>query len=65
MNIDGSLFAGKSIFVEKPITYTLEEAENQKEVERTNTYLQVGFMRRFDPGYLAAKELIDAGELGM
>ena len=60
-----AISAGKSIFVEKPITYTLEEAEKiRKEVERTNTYLQVGFMRRFDPGYLAAKELIDAGELG-
>src|SRR5437868_6074397 len=26
--------------------------------------LQMGFMRRFDPGYVRAKELIESGELG-
>lgn len=60
-----AIAAGKSIFVEKPITYTVEEAEKiREEVEKNNIYLQVGFMRRFDPGYLAAKRMIDKGELG-
>lgn len=57
--------AGKSIFVEKPITYTVEEAESiRKEVEKNNIYLQVAFMRRFDPGHVAAKKMIEAGEIG-
>lgn len=57
--------AGKSIFVEKPITYTVEEAEKILEkVNSTNTYLQVGFMRRFDPGHVSAKQMIEAGEIG-
>ena len=30
----------------------------------TGVPVQLGFMRRFDPGYVRAKELIDAGELG-
>ena len=48
---------GKSIFVEKLITYIVEEAEKiREEVEKNNVYLQVEFMRRFDPGYLAAKK---------
>lgn len=57
--------AGKSIFVEKPITYTVEEAEiiNQ-EINKKGSYLQVAFMRRFDPGHMAAKKMIEAGEIG-
>lgn len=60
-----TLRAGKSIFVEKPITYTIEEAREICElVDRTRTFLQVAFMRRFDPGHVAAKKMIDAGEIG-
>ncbi len=57
--------AGKSIFVEKPITFTVEEAEKIcAEIERTGQFLQVGYMRRFDPGHVAAKKMIEAGEIG-
>ena len=57
--------AKKSIFVEKPITYTVEEAEHIcRLVDETNTFLHVAFMRRFDPGHVAAKKMIDAGEIG-
>ena len=57
--------AGKSIFVEKPITYTVEEAELIcRDIERTQLMLQVGYMRRFDPGHVAAKKMIDNGEIG-
>ena len=31
---------------------------------RADIPVQLGFMRRFDPGYVRAKQLIDAGELG-
>lgn len=57
--------AGKPIFVEKPITFTVEEADKIIEaVEKANLYLQVGFMRRFDPGHVAAKKMIAEGKCG-
>lgn len=57
--------AGKAIFVEKPITYTVEEAEKIiAAVAEKNIFLQVGFMRRFDPGHVAAKKMIASGEIG-
>ena len=57
--------AGKPIFVEKPITFTVEEAEKIMEaVEKAGLYLQVGFMRRFDPGHVAAKKMIESGACG-
>lgn len=57
--------AGKPIFCEKPLTFTVEECEIiMKEVEEKNLYLQVGFMRRFDPGHVAAKKMIDEGKCG-
>lgn len=60
-----TIAAKKSIFVEKPITYTVEEAEIIcKEIEKSNLYLQVGYMRRFDPGHVAAKKMIESGEIG-
>lgn len=60
-----AITAKKSIFVEKPITYTIEEAEIIcKEVEKQKLYLQVGYMRRFDPGHVAAKRMIESGEIG-
>ena len=57
--------AGKQIFCEKPIA--LERAEIDTAlgaVERAGVILQIGFQRRFDPGYLRAKALIDSGEIG-
>ena len=60
-----TIHSKKEIFVEKPITYTVEEAEAIcSEVGKTGTYLQVAFMRRFDPGHMAAKKLIESGEIG-
>ncbi|MEE9572400.1 MAG: inositol 2-dehydrogenase [Candidatus Neomarinimicrobiota bacterium] len=57
--------AGKAIFCEKPIALTLEETNEIISVlEKSCTFLQVGFMRRFDPGYMEAKKQIDAGKIG-
>lgn len=57
--------AGKPIFCEKPLTFTVEEAEAiMNEVNRKGVYLQVGFMRRFDPGHTAAREMIASGACG-
>ena len=55
----------KPIFCEKPITYALDEAERIVELtDKSGVFLQVGFMRRFDPGHAAAKRMIEGGECG-
>ncbi|WP_018922128.1 Gfo/Idh/MocA family oxidoreductase [Salsuginibacillus kocurii] len=56
---------GKHVFVEKPLTQTLAEADEViQAIEDSGIVCQVGFMRRFDPAYVDAKERIDAGEIG-
>lgn len=56
---------GKHIFVEKPLTETLDKADEViQTIEANNVICQVGFMRRFDPAYHDAKLRIDAGEIG-
>lgn len=55
----------KAIFCEKPISLSLEEAYEMLEaVEKTGSFFQMGFQRRFDKGYIAAKNKIDAGVIG-
>lgn len=58
--------AGKPVFCEKPLTPTADEAKEiiDAEVKAGKRLLQLGFMRRFDPGYQALKQSIDRGELG-
>jgi len=57
--------AKKHIFCEKPMCVTIEEAKNMiKTTEQNNVKLQIAFMRRFDPLFLQAKEIIDSGDLG-
>lgn len=56
---------GKAIFCEKPLSISLPEArEMQRGVESSGVFFQMGFMRRFDRGYVAAKRKIEAGEIG-
>jgi inositol 2-dehydrogenase len=56
---------GKAIFCEKPLSISLAAAqEMQRIVEETGIFFQMGFMRRFDKGYLAAKHKIEQGEIG-
>ena len=57
--------SGLHIFTEKPIAFNLEDADQAlAAVAEAGVYLQVGFMRRFDPGYAAAKRKIDEGAIG-
>ncbi len=57
--------AGKAIFCEKPLSLSIDASIEIKEVvEETGAFFQMGFMRRFDSGYLAAKERIDSGVIG-
>ena len=56
---------GKSIFTEKPIALDLEATDRVLAAAGSaGVRLQVGFQRRFDPGYAAAKSAIERGELG-
>src|SRR6202007_653059 len=57
--------AGKAVFSEKPIALDLGETERIVQVVRERRVpVQLGFMRRYDPGYARAKAKIEAGELG-
>jgi myo-inositol 2-dehydrogenase / D-chiro-inositol 1-dehydrogenase len=63
--IEAALRAGKAIWSEKPIALDITETHRVVALWReTGLPVQMGFMRRFDPGYVRAKALIDAGELG-
>jgi len=58
--------AKKPAFCEKPPALSLGEiAEMKKAIDQSGVFFQMGFMRRFDPGYAAAKKQIDAGRIGM
>ncbi len=57
--------AGKHILCEKPLGLSLESARDALEaVAKAGVRLQVGFMRRYDPAYVAASKRIEAGEIG-
>ena len=57
--------AGVHIFCEKPMALTLEEADDMVQAaDEAGVKLQVGFMRRFDPIFITAKERIEKGEIG-
>ena len=63
--IEAALRAGKAVWSEKPIALDLAETDRIVMLWRdTGIPVQLGFMRRFDPGYVRAKELIESGELG-
>lgn len=57
--------AGKHILCEKPMAMNAEECDEMiAAARRANVKLQIGFMRRFDAGFVAAKQRIDAGDIG-
>ncbi len=57
--------AGKPTFCEKPISLDLASTrEVVTEVTAHGIPLQMGFQRRFDPGYVAAADLVASGDLG-
>jgi len=64
---EAALRAGKHVLVEKPLASTVEEARRLVELQERNgltTTLQVGSMKRHDPGLSFAREFIRAGRLG-
>ncbi|GAA1366417.1 Gfo/Idh/MocA family protein [Streptomyces beijiangensis] len=57
--------AALPVFCEKPIALDLTGTlAALREVEAAGTVLQLGFMRRFDAGYAAARRLVRSGALG-
>jgi len=64
MAID-ALEAGKDVYLEKPMTYTVEEARRLAEKVRTNgRVLQVGSQHVSDQRYHEAKRVVDQGWIG-
>ncbi|GAB92946.1 Gfo/Idh/MocA family oxidoreductase [Gordonia rhizosphera] len=57
--------AGKHVFCEKPMAVTLDEADRAiAAAEAAGVVLQVGFNRRFAPGFAAARRAVDDGRVG-
>ncbi|MFC3629401.1 Gfo/Idh/MocA family protein [Paracoccus angustae] len=60
-----AIAAGKPCFCEKPLATTAEGAKRivDAEVAHGTRLVQVGFMRRYDEGYVALKKVVD-GQIG-
>src|SRR3954463_3350689 len=57
-----ALKAGKHVLCEKPLGLAVEEVEALKQtVAASGRLLQVGHMKRFDPGLQSAKEFVNDG----
>lgn len=56
---------GKHVLVEKPMSITLEEADDLVEATQTaGVVLQVGYVHRYRPEVHAAKQLVASGAIG-
>jgi myo-inositol 2-dehydrogenase/D-chiro-inositol 1-dehydrogenase len=63
--IEQAAVAGKAIFCEKPIDLSVDRVRRcLRVVDEQGARLMVGFNRRFDPNFRAARARIDAGEIG-
>ncbi|WP_062234568.1 inositol 2-dehydrogenase [Fictibacillus sp. FJAT-27399] len=57
--------AGKHIFCEKPVSFSLKETEAAlSAAEKAEVKLQVGFNRRFDPNFRKIRSLVQDGAVG-
>ncbi len=55
-----AILAGKHVFIEKPISNTVEEAEEiMRLADEHNVKGQVGHVERFNPAFIATKAMID------
>src|SRR5437667_12014780 len=60
-----ALGAGKHIYLEKPMTHTIEQAQDLvRQVRRSNLKLQVGVQGMSDESYEIANRYSQAGALG-
>jgi len=57
--------AGKHVLCEKPMATSVQECDEMiAAAVVARVKLQIGFMRRFDAAFVAAKQRVDAGEIG-
>ena len=64
--IHAAVDRGLPTFCEKPVALDLESTRAVVDhVERAGGVVQIGFQRRFDAGYRAAKQALESGSLGM
>ncbi|TDO48991.1 myo-inositol 2-dehydrogenase/D-chiro-inositol 1-dehydrogenase [Kribbella sp. VKM Ac-2571] len=63
--IEAGIAAGVPTFCEKPVALDLAETERVLAlVEAASVPVHIGFQRRFDAGYQAARAAVESGELG-
>jgi len=64
--LEAAVLAGKPTWCEKPITQDLAGTRRVVDlIAARGVPVQIGFMRRFDPGYAEARRRIDAGDIGV
>ncbi|CAE1151234.1 MAG: Gfo/Idh/MocA family oxidoreductase [Serratia rubidaea] len=58
--------AGKPVFCEKPLAVTAQGCKNivEAEAQHGKRLVQVGFMRPYDQGYRALKQVLTSGQIG-
>jgi len=57
--------AGKDVYLEKPMTFTINEGQElKKAVRQYNRILAIGSQQRSDPGFQHAVNLVQTGALG-
>jgi myo-inositol 2-dehydrogenase/D-chiro-inositol 1-dehydrogenase len=61
-----AIAAGKPVLIEKPLAAERREAEAilRAEMAAGRRLVQVGYMRRFDPGYAEMRRVLASGEVG-
>lgn len=60
-----ALEAGKHLFLEKPMTMTIEEGEALcRLADRLDRRLMVGHILQYHPAYIALRRLVESGRLG-
>lgn len=64
--VTAAVKAGKYVFCEKPLAPEAEACKRivDAEIEAGKQLIQVGFMRRYDPGYCQLKEVISSRKYG-
>lgn len=63
--VEAAARAGKAVYCEKPMAVALAEADRAIAAARAaGVALQVGFNRRYDPGFRAAHDKVAAGAVG-
>jgi myo-inositol 2-dehydrogenase/D-chiro-inositol 1-dehydrogenase len=65
--IKACLAVGKPVLCEKPLAANLDECRSvlDSEIAVGRRLIQVGYMRRFDPGYIAMQQELSSGGLGL